>query len=147
MNCETSEGHDAEQQALIDELDKEIELQKKYEQQNLWKDQTGTIWVVEDMRTSHLENTIKYLERKAKAIRMSMMHELYQAECFLRGDMALLSIEQEQMRLDNTTDEELVEEHYPVIKTMKKELAARHKQDYQDFLKREKMNEARMNNI
>ncbi len=83
-----------------------------------WKTKDGKRIEVSKMDDEHLVNTIRMLYRGGRRIRSGMDNALCHAECALRGEMALQSVEDESNRISRMSDDELVEEQHPIVLEM-----------------------------
>lgn len=88
---------------------------------------TKTIWVtatgerirVRDMEDRHLLNTINMLKRYAILNYFEAISAGYFCLGFMRGEMAILSVEQDLRALEEDTHpEDLLEEEFPIFATM-----------------------------
>lgn len=96
-----------------------------YEKDVKWKCKGGKLIRIRDMETSHIENAINYLKRKSISRRADLLNDLSHAECVLQGEQSLIEIEKCQNELEETSNEEFVEEYFPIIVELEKELAKR----------------------
>ncbi len=83
------------------------------------------------MADSHLLNTIKMLRRSAGERHTNAIITGYSVLNFLQGEMAILSVEQDLAKLEETDPIDFLIEELPIYETMERE-AERRGLDYED---------------
>lgn len=84
-------------------------------QTKFWQTREGKKVRICDMDDAHLENTIRFLERAAEAQRESALTSAYLVESMLQGEMALVSIESEINRLEESDPSEFLPDVYEAM--------------------------------
>jgi len=89
-----------------------------------WETEQGLKIEVSDMTTSHLQNTIRFLNRKAKFLREELSVEFHSCPAPTTNG-ALDAWESEERWIEKASPEEIVEKFHPIIIEMKAELERR----------------------
>lgn len=77
-----------------------------------WKMRDGTVILIKDMTDSHLDNTIKMLDRKAKAAHYAELTAGYAILGTLQGEMAIDDVERGINQMEENGP--CPEDHFPV---------------------------------
>jgi hypothetical protein len=84
-----------------------------------WTTRDGTRIKIKDMSDSHLINTIRMLERMAPQLHWRAIGNVESALCFVQGEMAEFTLDNESNRLSSMTHNEFLEyyvdEYIPLI--------------------------------
>lgn len=79
---------------------------------SVWVTKDGRKIPIKKMTNSHLLNTIRFLDRNFERMREARFLEACLAEDWFNGEMAQLSCEQEQDRLDRATGPDDLDSRY-----------------------------------
>lgn len=97
---------------LLGKSSGEIKMQDLLEE-GCWRTKDGRVINIPDMDDNHLINSIRFLRRTVRGMRLN--HELsgFSMLNFVNGEMAELSIEQSLMQEAAMSDDEWLEHHTP----------------------------------
>lgn len=83
-----------------------------------WRTAEGDYMAIKDMDDQHLVNATRMLERNASAYKQKALSDGYQVWGMVQGEQAEWDIERDINMLEEMTDQEFLEEAFPVYKKM-----------------------------